>query len=81
MATHEPALRERLSESRLLDRGRFVFVVAVAVLALALDILGLPLFGVETITEAGQQFVILGLGAYGGLTLIDVAWNGAFGSE
>ena len=56
MEVREPDVSERLSESRLLDRSRFVFVVAVAVLALVLDALGLPLFGVSTIPEAIQQF-------------------------
>lgn len=64
----------------VLDPRRFVFVVVLALLALTLDVIGLDLWGAETVSDAMTTFVVMAIGGYAGLTVADVGWKRVFGN-
>ena len=66
--------------TRLIDINRIAFFVIVGVAAVGLDIVGLPLFGISTVSGAVQQFLILVIGGYLGMTAVDLLWDHFYGT-
>lgn len=64
--------RERLRRS-LFDPGRLAYVAVIAALVVVVDVTFLDLVGIESTTEAILQFLTVTVGAYLGLTLVDLA--------
>lgn len=56
------------------------FFVIVGVAAVGLDMAGLPLFGINTISEAVQPFLVMVIGGYLGLTASDLLWDHFYGT-
>ncbi|WP_332898573.1 hypothetical protein [Haladaptatus sp. CMSO5] len=70
----------RVLASRFMNPQRLGFICVVGVLALVVDVTAFEIFGVETLVEAAEQFVIIVVGGYLGLTLADVSWERKFGT-
>lgn len=64
----------------LLNVNRFVFLVIVGIVAVGLDIMGLSLFDINTISQAVQTFFVLVVGGYIGFTAVDSVWYLIFGT-
>lgn len=65
-----------MSATNSLVRPRLlVELIVLAALAIAVDLVGLNLFGVETISGAFTPFVVIVVGGYLGITLSDYIWN------
>ena len=59
----------------LLDIQLLVYLIATSIIAILVDVLLLDLFGIQTITDAISIFLIMTVGGYIGMHLIDVAWD------
>ena len=64
--------RQVLTES-MFDGSRLAFVAVVAAIVVVLDVTVLDLVGIESMGEAVSQFIVVTVGAYFGLTMVDVA--------
>ncbi|WP_338728075.1 hypothetical protein [Haladaptatus sp. DJG-WS-42] len=65
-------LTDRVFASHFVSLPRVVFVCIVALVGLLIDVTVLDLFGIETVTDAAVQFLIMTLGGYLGLTFADM---------
>ncbi|MFD1570421.1 hypothetical protein [Halorubrum laminariae] len=71
-----------LSKDRtIVDPQRFISLVVLALIVIALDLAGIDvLVGVDTVSDAVAPFLGITVGGYLGLTLSDVVWNRLFAS-
>jgi len=71
-----------MSATNSLVRPRLlVELIVLAALAIAVDLAGLSLFGVETISDAITPFVVIVVGGYLGITLFDYVWSLLFAPQ
>lgn len=59
----------------LLNVQLLVYLVVVSTIAILADVLVLNSFGIQTATDALSVFLIMTVGGYIGLHLIDVVWE------
>ena len=59
----------------LLNIELLVYLVVVSIVAILADVLLLDLFGIQTATDALSVFLIMTVGGYIGMHLIDVVWE------
>ena len=59
----------------LLNVQLLVYLVVVSTVAILADVLVLNLFGIQTATDALSVFLIMTVGGYIGMHLIDAVWE------
>ncbi|MFD1645413.1 hypothetical protein [Haloarchaeobius litoreus] len=64
----------------VVDPRLFLFVVTIAGVSVTADYLGVGVLGVETLEEAMTTFLVMTVGSYVGVVVIDVGWSRLFGS-
>jgi hypothetical protein len=74
------ATSNRTLATRLININRIVFLAIVGIVAVGLDMAGLPLLGISTVSQAFQPFLVLVIGGYLGLTGFDLLWNHFYGT-
>lgn len=64
--------RAALADS-FFDPGRLAYVIVVAAIFIVLDVTVLDLVGIQTTEQAILQFIVVSVGAYVGLSVVDFA--------
>jgi hypothetical protein len=60
------------------DPRLFLFVVTIAGVSVIADLLGVGVLGVETPEEAMTTFLVMSVGSYVGVVVIDLLWRRVF---
>ncbi|WP_257300104.1 hypothetical protein [Haloarchaeobius sp. FL176] len=70
---HEPEPGSLVDE--VVDPRLFLVVVSIAAVSVTADYLGVGVLGVETVADAIETVLVMTVGSYVGVVVIDVAWN------
>jgi hypothetical protein len=74
----EPESRSLVDE--FVDPRLFLFVVTIAAVSVTADYLGVGVLGVETLEDAMETFLVMTVGSYVGVVVIDVGWSRLLGN-